>query len=128
MTKKFYVTKTWHDWPEGGSYGTVVEANDHAEAEALCEAEMAQAYAEFFDDEEDPVGYARKAYGQEWHTVDCFDLDEFIEDKRQKPDDVWASDEDYPVEAWQYEVSEDNTRLGYWDWVQHQKDMTIEDA
>lgn len=81
---RFYVTKTWHDWPEGGSYGTVVEANDFAEAEALCEAEMAQSYAEFFDDEEDPVEYAREAYGQEWHTVDCFNLDEFIENHQRK--------------------------------------------
>ncbi|WP_289101026.1 hypothetical protein [uncultured Marinobacter sp.] len=32
-------------------------------------------------------------------------------------DDFWGSHELYPVEDWQYEVSNDETRLGYWDWV-----------
>ena len=31
---RFYVTLTWDNWPEGGSYGAVVEAKDH-EAEDL---------------------------------------------------------------------------------------------
>lgn len=37
-------------------------------------------------------------------------------------DDVWASDPDYPVEDWRAEVTQDDTRLGYWDWVAHQKE------
>ena len=37
----------------------------------------------------------------------------------KKPEDIWASDPNYPVDEWQYEVAEDSTRLGYWDWVVH---------
>jgi hypothetical protein len=43
---KFYVTMTWDDWPNGGSYGTVVNAKDHVEAEQLCKLEMAASRAE----------------------------------------------------------------------------------
>lgn len=37
--------------------------------------------------------------------------------------DFWGSDPDHPVEDWQAEASEDNTRLGYWDWVLVQRDL-----
>lgn len=36
--------------------------------------------------------------------------------------DVWASDEEFPVSDWQAEVAANNTRLGYWDWVEHQRE------
>lgn len=39
------------------------------------------------------------------------------------PDDHWASDPDYPVGDWQFEVSNDDTRLGYWDWVANKRDL-----
>lgn len=29
----------------------------------------------------------------------------------------WGSDETFPVTDWQEDVSNDDTRLGYWDWV-----------
>jgi hypothetical protein len=68
---RFYVTMTWHDWPEGGSYGTVVTASNYIEAEALCRAEMAECYGEAIDEKVDPSDY-------DWHVVDCFNLDDFI--------------------------------------------------
>lgn len=84
---------------------------------------MRQAYSEQYDVTEPDT---LDDLNHEWHVVDCFNLDAFIEDKRQRPEDIWASDDDYPVEDWQYEVSEDNTRLGYWEWVQHQRSMNDE--
>lgn len=30
---------------------------------------------------------------------------------------VWGEHPDYPVEDWQYEVANDETRQSYWDWV-----------
>lgn len=33
---------------------------------------------------------------------------------------VWGEHPDYPVLDWVNEVSNDDTRLGYWDWVAHQ--------
>lgn len=119
---RFYVTLTWHDWPEGGSYGTIVEAESYAEAEELCRAEMKATLIEEWG-EDDISEDELTDRDMNWHLVDCFDLDAFIEDKRRKPEDPWAAAEDYPVEQWQHEVAEDDTRLGYWDWVQHQKDM-----
>lgn len=36
------------------------------------------------------------------------------------PDDLWAAHDEYPVCDWQHEVNNDDTRLGYIDWVNHQ--------
>jgi len=36
---------------------------------------------------------------------------------------VWDEDKEYPVEDWRHEVAEDNTRLGYLEWVVHQREM-----
>lgn len=36
-------------------------------------------------------------------------------------DDFWGEDPDHPVADWQYEVANDDTRLGYWDWVRIQR-------
>lgn len=30
---------------------------------------------------------------------------------------VWGRHPDYPVSDWQYEVANDDTRQGYWEWV-----------
>ncbi|KKK54830.1 hypothetical protein LCGC14_3080720, partial [marine sediment metagenome] len=35
--------------------------------------------------------------------------------------DVWGSDKDCPVEDWIEDVTNNATRLGYWDWVEHMK-------
>ncbi len=44
--QKFYVSLTWDDWPEGGSYGTLLMAIDYVEAEKLARLEMARLRAE----------------------------------------------------------------------------------
>lgn len=36
--------------------------------------------------------------------------------------DFWGSDADFPVADWQYEVANDDTRLGYWEWVDAQRE------
>ena len=63
---RFYVTMTWENWPDCGSYGMVVEAKNHAEAEKAVRAEMVT-------HEDGDEGYADSYY-----LVDCFDLDKFI--------------------------------------------------
>lgn len=30
---------------------------------------------------------------------------------------VWGEHPDHPLEDWRYEVANDDTRAGYWDWV-----------
>lgn len=41
--------------------------------------------------------------------------------------DFWGQAPDYPLEDWQYEVANDDTRLGYWDWVLCQKEQADEE-
>lgn len=107
--KRFYVTLTWDDWPEGGSFGTVVEATNAEEAEELARDEMADSAASDRGYEDAPdecencgntdqdgsdicpdcgstswkkgktaVQQVREDEDEDWHLVDCFDLDEFI--------------------------------------------------
>jgi hypothetical protein len=81
----YYVTMTWHDWPEGGSFGTVVEAQSYADAETLCRDEMASTYAA--DNDADDYHLSKEevieGYSHDWHLVDCFDLEEFIKQHAQ---------------------------------------------
>ena len=39
----------------------------------------------------------------------------------------WDEDDEFPVEEWRYEVNNDDTRLGYWDWVDIQRTLKEED-
>lgn len=108
---RFYVTMTWDNFPKGGIYGIIVEADSPAQAEELCKQEMAKFRAEtlFNGDWEEPpacvecgntehdgsdvcpdcgciewtegVTHAQSmlsTYGDDWHVIDCFDLDAFI--------------------------------------------------
>ncbi len=80
MMPRFYVTMTWDDWPEGGSYGTVIEAETSEQAETLCRQEMAATRAE--DSDITAQDYLDD-YSNEWVVVDCFDLDKFIEEHKR---------------------------------------------
>lgn len=37
--------------------------------------------------------------------------------------DVWAEDDAWPVADWKYDVGNGDTRLGYWDWVEHNREI-----
>lgn len=84
---RFYVTLTWDDFPEGGSYGAVVTADDTTQAEAMVREQMAATRSEFYDgdldlDDQEVVDAETDRivaeYADVWHVVDCFDLDAFI--------------------------------------------------
>lgn len=47
---------------------------------------------------------------------------------RNQQDDLWASDSIYTKDAWRREVAEDETHLGYWEWVEAQRDLVSEPA
>ncbi len=72
----FYVTMTWDDWPEGGSFGTFVVADDDDEALEKCREEMADTRSD--GDKDYPASYYRENYGDEWHVVDCFEVEDWI--------------------------------------------------
>lgn len=81
--KRWYVTMTWDDWPEGGSYGTVVEAETYTDAVRACEDEMCMARGWSTAPDEDDGGFCQELVDQ-WAVVDCFDLDEFIANHTRK--------------------------------------------
>jgi hypothetical protein len=39
--------------------------------------------------------------------------------------DPWKENKRYPVKGWQDEVTANDTRLGYLDWVEHQKESVL---
>ena len=41
-----------------------------------------------------------------------------IEDLKRK--NLWNDVPEYPRSAWRREVNNDDTQLGYWEWVDHQ--------
>lgn len=40
---------------------------------------------------------------------------------------VWGEHPDYPKEDWKYEIANDDTVAGYWDWVEHQMMLASEE-
>lgn len=36
--------------------------------------------------------------------------------------DTWSEHPIYRVQDWKHEVMNDDTRLGYWEWVEHQRE------
>ena len=42
--------------------------------------------------------------------------------KPPEPRDPWGSDPQYPRDDWAYEVACGDTSLGYWDWVDHERE------
>lgn len=40
---------------------------------------------------------------------------------------IWEEDPTYPMEDWRYDVSHGDTLLGYWEWVEHQKETARDD-
>ena len=39
---------------------------------------------------------------------------------REQQKNVWAEYPDYPKADWKYEVENDDTHQGYWEWVENQ--------
>jgi hypothetical protein len=154
---RYYVTVTWDNWPEGGSCGEVIEAETY---EAACDR-MFDIMANYRAEDADPEDYEvetveqlpaaiRACYEDEWHIVDCYDLDEHIANHARPvaslqavesqsilgkhdgvlPDDLkpshWAENATYPVEDWKYEVANDDTRQSYAEWVTSKREAEEE--
>lgn len=54
-----------------------------------------------------------------------FDIDRVTARKptlREKQDDLWASDDEFPVGDWVAEVVSGDTHLGYWEWVDNERE------
>jgi hypothetical protein len=97
--KRYYVTMTWDDFPEGGSYGDIFEADSPEQAEQLCVQAMAEARSKGSDDPDEAPEVYISDYASDWHLIDCFDLDEFIA-KHQKP----SPDNPLAVRSWRVSV------------------------
>ncbi len=40
---------------------------------------------------------------------------------------IWDDHDDFPIEDWQYEVANGDTRASYWDWVNSQIEQSDEE-
>ncbi len=40
----------------------------------------------------------------------------------------WIEDAEWPLEDWKHDVSNGDTRFGYWEWVNHQRESAEETA
>lgn len=38
-------------------------------------------------------------------------------------EDVWSEDQEYPRSAWVEQVTNNDTNLGYWEWVSHSREI-----
>ena len=45
----------------------------------------------------------------------------------KNPKDIWAEDHNYTRNDWRNEVAENNTNLGYWDFVVHSYEMDYDE-
>jgi len=72
---RWSVTITWEDYPEGGTYGSVVEADSREAAISLCKREMALSRNP--RDEQNPEEIIAE-YGDDWDVIECYDLDQDI--------------------------------------------------
>lgn len=83
--KTFSLILTWDNFPEGGTYGTVVKAEDETQAEELARQEMAALRSEaHVDDEtthEEAAQSVRDSYEHEWIVVES------------REGDMWADPE-----------------------------------
>ena len=43
------------------------------------------------------------------------------------PDDVWGNDPEFSRADWGYEASQNDTNLGYWEWVAHRREAAEND-
>lgn len=102
VIKRWYLTLTWEGWPEGGSFGVTIEAADHDAAVNGAKREMALARLEPLSDaydgmdEEEAIKKILETYADDWHVVDCFDLDVFIKNHLRKTARQPQHDKDGP--------------------------------
>jgi len=80
---RFYITMTWHNWPDGGYWGETITAIDQNEAITAAKEKMAESLVnergcDEGEDHDTAVAEALSNYADEWMVVDCFDLDIFL--------------------------------------------------
>lgn len=66
--QRFYVVKAWDNFPEGGTCGEIIWAKDHDDAKEQM-IEIMRSYRD----------YEADGYVDQWETIDCWPLDDFIE-------------------------------------------------
>lgn len=98
----------------------IVEATDEAAARQLVDDELLE--------NDDCVSMVEADYSAEtWIFAVRVVPDDYTLPPAEDIPSVWDVADDYPVADWQHEVADDNTRLGYRDWVEHQRLLAIED-
>ncbi len=55
-------------------------------------------------------------------VLEAVGIADFI-DVYPAPADVWGEDPEFPRTDWQYQAGNGDTNLGYWAWVDHERDV-----
>lgn len=63
---RFYVSMTWDNWPEGGTYGDIIWATGYDDAKEQVIQGMINSRG-------------GADYREDWHLIDCFPLDDFLQ-------------------------------------------------
>lgn len=92
-----------------------------------CEEKIAEHYGFptwiYYEKDESDVGYLVDEFGDaNYDRTTEYDT---CHNRRQP---TWGSHPDFPIEDWQYEVANDDTRLGYQDWLSSKLTQRLEDA
>lgn len=74
----YFVLAAWHDWPEGGTFGTIVEANGYSSAERKCHREMALAEIDSVSADERMTWAEAYSNQDEWTILECWPVRDFI--------------------------------------------------
>ena len=84
--RPYYVTKTWENFPEGGSCGEIVWACSYQTAEeVMIEIMIDNRSSEWFEEGMSPEEEkaSREAYKEanasDWHTIDCTPVREMVQ-------------------------------------------------
>jgi len=101
------------NWPSAPSGGT-----DAATAEQWAQAILAGAR----EAREQEAAEVRTAAYLEQRQEDDPLGRTFIMGSYSRPADPWSEDAAYPRENWQGEAGNGDTNLGYWEWVEHQRE------
>lgn len=76
------------------------------------DSELSQAY-----DQGRNAGENLTSEWREWLATRCEPA------LRELVDDVWGEADDFPKRDWQTECENDETHVGYWEWVESMRDM-----
>lgn len=100
------------EWDEGEKCYNYIEWIEYIIKNFLAPKDyILNGQVDWYGEERDDVG-----------TINVIDNEVVVMRGKQVSKDAWIEHPDFPVKLWQLEVANNDTRLGYVDWVSHKND------